>query len=422
MEIKIPFTDISFRMSLKDDSAGNGTWTTASRWGGDHISENKAMSIGAVFACVQIYSRTLGSMPLVVYEKGPEGKHRALDHPLYKILHDQPNPNMTSYTFRSMMEGCLKLYGNAYAWIEFDKNWLPKYLWPLHPQAVLPQRSLKTGELFYDAVLHNGSRRRFRAYEMLHIPGLGFDGIQGKSVIRHFAGTMGLADDLQKYGRKFFKNGARPGGVLQHPGELSEQAQERLERKFRRNYEGVEHAGRTLVLEEGMEYKNIGVPPEEAQFLESRKFSVTEIARIFQIPPHMVGDLEHATFSNIEFQDIGFAKHSMLPDCVAWEQELTRKLFAFKDGNDYEVEFLMDGLVRSDIKSRYEAYAIGKQQGFLSTNDIREKENLNKVEGGDMLYVPLNMISNDLAEPYWTAKIEASKAVRGGEKENAENE
>lgn len=425
MQIKIPFTKLAMRLDISDVT---GRWTGSGGFtgltpavGSSGVTEEKALGIDAVFACVNLYARTIASMPLILYTKGPEGKQRAAEHPLYGILHDEPNPNMSSHTFRKIMEASLKLWGNAYAWIEFDKDWQVKFLWPIPPSCVFPRRSTRTGELYYDATLYDGTRRVFRAYEMVHIPGLGFDGISGRSPIRQFAETMGLSLDIKTYGRGFFKNGARPSGVLQHPAALSEEAQKRLERKFDQRYSGSGNIGKTLLLEEGMTYQQIGVPPEEAQFLESRKYSVTEIARIYGVPPHMIADLEHATFSNIESQDINFAKHSVLPECVNWEQELMRKLLNREERRRYEIEFNMEGLVRGDMESRYRAYAIGMQWGFLNANNVRAKENMSSVPGGDVTYVPLNMISSDLAADYWRAKIRELSDKQGKEvKENGE--
>ncbi len=420
MELRIPFTNISLRMNLSAKSDGRwlGSADDLGTVFNGRVTEEKALGIDAVFACVNLYARTLASMPLLLYEKTPEGKQRAVNHPLYRLLHNEPNPNMTSHNFRKIMEASLKLWGNAYAWIEFDNSWRVKYLWPLLPGNVFPQRSLQTGKLFYDAVLYNGESRRFRAYEMVHIPGLGFDGISGRSPVRQFAETMGFNLDIKSYGRKFFKNGARPSGVLQHPGSLSEEAQKRLERKFDKRYSGIENTGKTILLEEGMTYHQIGVPPEEAQFIESRKYSVEEIARIYGVPPHMIGDLEHATFSNIESQDINFAKHSIVPECVNWEQELMRKLLNDEEQARYEIEFNMEGLVRGDMESRYRAYAIGRQWGFLTADDIRAKENMSNVDGGGITYVPLNMISSELADSYWQARItEMTAKAKGVKKE-----
>lgn len=407
MQFRIPFTDVSLRMDLgKTDGKWMGADEAFGITGTGTVTEEKALSIDAVYACVNLYARTVASLPLILYEKGGNGKVRAVNHPLYNLLHNEPNPNMTSHTFRKMLEASLKLWGNAYAWIEFDKYYRVKALWPLPPANVFPQRSRRTGELFYDTVLFDGTLRRFRAYEMVHIPGLGFDGISGRSPIRQFAETMGLNIAVKKYGNKFFTNGARPSGVLEHPGTLSEQAQKRIEKKFEQRYSGVENSGKTILLEEGMKYQQIGVPPEEAQFLESRKYGVNEIARIFGVPPHMIADLEHATFSNIESQDINFAKHSIVPECVNWEQELMRKLLNDKERERYEIEFNMEGLVRGDLQSRYQAYAIGIQWGFLAPNDIRAKENMGKLDSGNNTYTPLNMISSDMADQYWQAKIE----------------
>lgn len=410
MQLRIPFTDISLRMDIGSSGkwhASDGGFSLADIKG--TVTEEKALGIDAVYACVNLYARTLASMPLILYRKGQNGKERAVDHPLYNLLHSEPNPNMSSHTFRKIIEASLKLWGNGYAWIEFDKYYQIKALWPLAPGSVFPQRSRRTGELFYDAVLFDGTARRFRAYEMVHIPGLGFDGICGRSPIRQFAETMGLNLDVKKYGCNFFKNGARPSGVLEHPGRLSEEAQARLRKQFDRRYAGAANSGKTMLLEEGMKYAQISVPPEEAQFLESRKYGVNEIARIYGIPPHMIADLEHATFSNIESQDINFAKHSIVPECVNWEQELMRKLLNPEERETYEIEFNMEGLVRGDMQSRYQAYAIGRQWGFLTADDIRAKENMGNVDGGKTTYTPLNMISSELADAYWQAKIESLK-------------
>lgn len=410
MQFRIPFTNFSIRMGTD-----TGKWTTSDGNIGDilrpsRVTEESALTLGAVYACVNLYARTMASLPCILYHKGPNGKERATDHHLYGLLHNEPNPNMSSHTFRKLMEASLKLYGNAYAWIEFDKYYQIKALWPLQSNSVVPQRSMRTGELFYDAVLHDGTARRFRAYEMVHIPGLGFDGISGRSPVRQFAETMGLSLDIKKYGRKFFQNGARPAGILKHPGSLSEEAQNRLTKAFERRYSGVDNSSKTMLLEEGMEYQSIGIAPDEAQFLESQKFGVNEIARIYGVPPHMIADLEHSTFSNIEQQDLNFAKHSILPECINWEQELMRKLLNNAERDSYEIEFNMEGLVRGDMQSRYQAYAIGVQWGFMSANDIREKENMSHVAGGDKTYTPLNMISSELADKYWSAKIQESQS------------
>ena len=420
MELRIPFTNLSLRMNLSAKSDGRwlGSADDLGTVFNGRVTEEKALGIDAVFACVNLYARTLASMPLLLYEKTPDGKRRAVNHPLYRLLHNEPNPNMTSHNFRKIMEASLKLWGNAYAWIEFDNSWRVKYLWPLLPGNVFPQRSLQTGELFYDAVLYNGESRRFRAYEMVHIPGLGFDGISGRSPVRQFAETMGFNLDIKSYGRKFFKNGARPSGVLQHPGSLSEEAQKRLENKFDKRYSGIENTGKTILLEEGMTYHQIGVPPEEAQFIESRKYSVEEIARIYGVPPHMIGDLEHATFSNIESQDINFAKHSIVPECVNWEQELMRKLLNDDEQARYEIEFNMEGLVRVDLARNHRSYARGREGGLLTADDIRAKENMSNVDGGGITYVPLNMISSELADSYWKARItEMTAKAKGVKKE-----
>ncbi|MHC1718493.1 MAG: phage portal protein [Acidaminococcaceae bacterium] len=423
MKFKLPFVgrEIDIRMADNNIPGANAGWrplTDLLDAAGNPISIKKAATLDAVFACIQLYSRTLGALPFGIYEKKGNGRIRAETHPLDELLHYQPNPNMTASVFQQVMEANLKGWGNAYAWIEFDKDWQVKALWPIPAADVWPYKDPKTKRMFYRCMVDN-TYKVFEAWQILHLPGLCFDGLMGKSPIAATAETMGLAFNARRFGVSFFANGARPAGVLEHPGALSEDAIANLRTAFESKYSGSQNTGKVMVLEEGMKYTTISIPPEEAQFLESRKFSVTEIARIFAIPPHMIGDLEHATFSNIEAQDINFSKHSILPDLVVWEQEYNRKLLNDESRKKYIGKFNMDGLLRGDTKTRYECYAIGKQWGFLSSNDIRGKEDFNPDANGDKYYVPLNMIEAQLADEYWQSRINQNLGKKGGEN-NAE--
>lgn len=416
MRIKIPFTKRSLDVGLSPATEAGwkgGFYDIDGGLASGAVTEKQAMRLSAVYACIQLYARTIGCLPLGLYKKQTQGKEKAEEHYLYKILHDEPNPIMTSTVFRQTLVANQKAFGNAYAWIEFDAAWKVKALWPIKGDCCYPRKDLATGRVFYQATFDQKSVL-LEDWEVLHFPCVGFDGIAGISPIRQAAEAMGLGLDVQRFGRKFFQNGARPSGVLEHPGELSEEAQDRLEHKFDREYSGLNNAAKTVLLEEGMKYKPISIAPEEAQFLESRKFSVTEIARIYMIPPHMIGDLDKATFSNIEAQDINFAKHTILPELVLWEQELKKKLLNKEEAAKYTVNFNIDGLVRADYKTRYEGYAIGKQNGFLSTNDIRNMENMNLVADGDGYYVPVNMMPDQLAAAFWASKVQESK-LKGGE-------
>ncbi|MDD2772995.1 MAG: phage portal protein [Elusimicrobiales bacterium] len=354
------------------------------------VNERLSLNLSAVYACTQVLAQTIGSLPLVIYQRTADGKSRAATHPLYRILHDSPNREMTSMAWRQAIMLHLCLWGNHYSEIEFDSDGNPAALWPITPWRVTLKRI--DGQLVYAVALDSGVVTvPFR--RMLHIKGLTYDGLLGLSPVRAAHETIGLGIGAQKYAAKFFANDARPGGVLEHPGQLSDEAAARLRKSFERTHEGLDNKFRVSVLEEGMKYAAVGVPPEDAQLLETRKYSVSEIARYFRMPLHKISDLERSTNNNIEQQAIEFITDTIRPWLVNIEQELSFKLFS----GDYFPEFIIEGLLRGDIKARYEAYAIGRQWGWLSADDIRERENMNKLpdgQGGQYL-VPLNMTSGN---------------------------
>lgn len=358
---------------------------------GVDVNEQIAMTYTAVWACVRILAESVASLPLIVYRRLPDGgKERAVNHPLYTLLHDLPNAENTSVEIREMLQAHLALWGNAYCEKEFDRAGRLIALWPLRPDLVTVKR--ESGVLVYDVHLPSGGTQRLMAERVMHIRGLTHDGMVGYSPIRQAREAIALGLATQQFGSAFFGNGARPGGVLEYPGVLSDKARTNLLESWDAMYKGVNNAQRVAILEEGMKYSAIGIPPEDAQFLETRKFQVTEIARIFRIPPHMLADLDRATFSNIEHQSLEFVVHTLRPWLVRWEQAINRDLFRPDERGIYFAEHLIDGLLRGDIQSRYQAYAIGRQQGFLSANDIRALENMNPVEHGDIYLVPLNMV------------------------------
>ncbi len=359
------------------------------------VTPDVALTYGVVYACVRIRAETISSLPLPVYRRlQPRGKARAPDYPLYEVLHDIANPEMTAMTLREIMQGHLDTWGNGYAEIERDKGGHVKALWPLSPNKMRVAR--ENGQLMYWYGTNAGEVPLIPS-RVLHIPGFGFDGLIGYSPIRLHREAIAGGLATQEYGNRFFANGARPGGILSHPKTLSEPAAQRLKSQFEKDHGGLSQSHRLKVLEEGMSYTAIGIPPEDAQFLETRKFQVTEIARIFRVPPHMLADLDRATFSNIEHQSIEFVVHTIRPWLVRWEQSINLRLLGPDERGTYFAEHLVDGLLRGDIKSRYEAYAVGRQNGWLSANDIREFENLNPVDGGDIYLVNGNMMPVDQA-------------------------
>jgi HK97 family phage portal protein len=362
---------------------------------GVSVTEQSALTNVAVWSCVRILSETVASLPLFLYQRMERGKQRAIDHPLYSLLHDRPNPEMTSFTFRETLMAHLVTWGNAYAEIEYqDDRLTPKALWPLRPDMMRVERDKQTKQIVYRYSLPaDYGQTVLPAYKVLHIPGLGFDGIVGYSPITMARESIGLSMGLEEYGARFFSGGATPGGVLEHPAKLSKEAQDRLRSSWNEMHQGLSNQHRIAILEEGMKFNKIGIPLDDAQFLESRKFQKSEIAALFHVPPHMIGDLERATFSNIEEQALEFVVYTMRPWLVRWEQVFNWKLLTAPGDDVYFAEFMVDALLRGNIQARYQAYATARQWGWMSANDIRELENQNPIDGGDIYLNPLNMIA-----------------------------
>ena len=362
---------------------------------GKPVNERTAMQTTAVYACVRILAEAVASLPLHVYEYQDDGGKKLVhDHPLYYLLHDEPNPEMTSFVFRETLMSHLLIWGNAYAQIIRDGAGRVLGLYPLLPDKMDVQRDDR-GNIYYVYSRNSDENPMFKEYgdirlkaeDVLHIPGLGFDGLIGYSPIAMAKNAVGMTLACEEYGASFFANGANPGGVLEHPGVLKDPS--KVRESWNSVYRGVNNAHKIAVLEEGMKYQQIGIPPEEAQFLETRKFQINEIARLYRIPPHMVGDLDKSSFSNIEQQSLEFVKYTLDPWVIRWEQSLQRSLLLPGEKGKYFIKLNVDGLLRGDYQSRMNGYAVGRQNGWFSANDIREMENMNPipVEQGGNLYL-----------------------------------
>ena len=363
---------------------------------GKPVNERTAMQTTAVYACVRILAEAVASLPLHVYEYQDDGGKKLVhDHPLYYLLHDEPNPEMTSFVFRETLMSHLLIWGNAYAQIIRDGAGRVLGLYPLLPDKMEVQRDDK-GNIYYVYSRNSDENPTFKEYgniklkaeDVLHIPGLGFDGLIGYSPIAMAKNAVGMTLACEEYGASFFANGANPGGVLGHPGVLKDPS--KVRESWNSVYRGVSNAHKIAVLEEGMKYQQIGIPPEEAQFLETRKFQINEIARLYRIPPHMVGDLDKSSFSNIEQQSLEFVKYTLDPWVIRWEQSLQRSLLLPGEKGKYFIKLNVDGLLRGDYQSRMNGYAVGRQNGWFSANDIREMENMNPIpdeEGGNLYLI-----------------------------------
>ena len=367
---------------------------------GKPVNERSAMQMTAVYACVRILAEAVAGLPLHLYRyKADGGKEKATDHPLYLLLHDEPNPEMSSFVFRETLMTHLLLWGNAYAQIIHNGRGEVVALYPLMPNKMTVDRD-ENGRLYYqytrskeEAATMPNATVILSPSEVLHIPGLGFDGLVGYSPIAMAKNAIGMAIACEEFGAKFFANGAAPSGVLEHPGTIKDPG--RVREAWQSQFGGSSNSGKVAVLEEGMKYTPISISPEQAQFLETRKFQINEIARIFRVPPHMVGDLEKSSFSNIEQQSLEFVKYTLDPWVIRWEQSLARSLFTESEKKEYFFKFSVEGLLRGDYASRMSGYATARQNGWMSANDIRELENLDRIpaeDGGDLYLINGNML------------------------------
>jgi len=371
---------------------------------GKMVNERTSMQTTAVFACVRIIAETIASLPLHTYRYRGEGKEKMYDHPLYRILHDEPNPEMSSFTLRETMMTHLLLWGNSYSQIIRNGRGDVLGLYPLLPDKMLVDRDQK-GELYY-TYRKEGQSYYLGPDEVLHIPGLGFDGVMGYSPVALAKNAIGLNIAAEEYGGRFFANNATPTGILSTSGTIKDPT--KVRDAWQAAYGGRNNY-KVAVLEDGLQYQAISMPNSDAQFLETRKFQIEEICRIFQVPPHMVADLSRSSFSNIENMAISFVVHTIRPWLVRIEQAMNRKLFKEGEKGTCFVSFNASALMRGDYKSRMDGYAIGIQKGFFSVNDVRRMENMDPIpeeEGGDLYLTNGNMLPLKLAGAYAKKALE----------------
>jgi HK97 family phage portal protein len=360
---------------------------------GIDVTEDLSLTYSTVWACVKVISEDLASLPLFVYKRGDNSKEKAPDHPLYWLLHDQPNPEMTAMQFREALQAHLLLFGNAYAQILLDLRGRPQSIWPLDPKRMTVTRPGK--EIVYEYRLPDGTKELFPRDEIFHIAGLGYNGLIGHSPIAYHREAIGVGLSAQQFQGSILKNGAFPSVALTHPSPKapSKAGRDEFRAELAQEYSGRSNTGKIMTLWEGMKAERLSMTMEDSQFIESRKYNRTEICAIYRVPPHKIMDLERATFSNIEQQSISYVIDAIRPWAVRWEQAINQRLL--RGSGMFFAEHSMEGLLRGDIASRYAAYAVGRQWGWLTVNRILELENLNPVKGGDTRLEPLNMVSID---------------------------
>lgn len=348
------------------------------------ITPQTAMRCSTVAACVAAISGSVASLPLIVYGRGADGaKTRAVEHPLYIILHDAPSDLASAFEFRREMQADALLHGRAFAFIGRLRGAIAELL-RIDPTAVTVERQ-PDGEPSYLVTDAGGAQRRYSREEVFHLEALG-----GEAPIRQAAGAIRLALLLEQHGSRLFGSGARPGGILTTDKTLSQPVIERLKASFENGFAGAANAGRTAILEDGLQFKPLALTSVDAQFLELRKFQVAEIARAFRVPLHKIGELDRATFSNVEYQALEFVTDCLMPWLKLWEGAIRRSLLTPEERREYFAEFLVDDLLRGDIKSRFEAFSAASLNGFLTINEIRTLENRPPIAGGDIARVPMN--------------------------------
>ncbi len=347
----------------------------------------------AVWASIGVRGEDTGKLPCILYRRLSDGgRERATKHRLYRLIGMRPNRRHTAFEFKMMMQMQVDLEGNALAIKELDGRGEIAALWPVPWSRVAVLVAEDDGSLFYRVTLRTGRQVTYPAEMVLHLRGKSFDGIVGVSPIKYHAETIGLAIAQDRYAAALYGNAARPSGALKVKTVLSKEAKDLLRGDWNKRLQGPEKTGEMVVLDGEMDWVPFSMNQEDAQFIETKAVSNQDIYRIFRIPPHKVGDLSKATFSNIEQQALEYVTDCLMAIMVNWEQALSRDLLTEDEQGEYFFEFLADALLRGDIKSRYEAFAIARNWGALSANDWRDKENMNRIPNGDIYLQPLNMI------------------------------
>ena len=392
------------RSTLANPSAWLTNWFRggSATFSGVDVNEFKALNYTAVYAAVQILANTIGSLPLEIRRTTDDGfSDEARNHPLWDILHDAPNPDMDAMQFRETMQGHVATWGNAYAQQIRDGAGRLEALWPLRPDWMRIERGDVTGRLIYQYRRPTGKLKTFQRDEIFHLAGWGFDGIQGYSPITMAREAIALGMGTEEFGSRFFANGANHGGVLQHPGTLGPEAHDRLRNEFSEKHQGLENAHKPAILEEGMTWQSIGISGRDAQFLETRRFQLEEVARMYRIPLHLLQNLDKATFNNIQELGIGFVTYTILPWKVRWQKAINTQLLARQERSaGLFSNIKTKALLQGNIEQQSAFYTQGRQWGWFTPNDIMRFEDGPRIpadKGGDEYLQPLNMVPSGSA-------------------------
>jgi len=361
------------------------------------VTPERAMALSAVFSCVRVLAESVGQLPVHLYEQRGREKMKATGHPLHDLLHFAPNKFQTAQDWREWLMACLGLWGNAYFRIIRTgpaARLRVAELLPIHPEAVTLLYDATRGEVGYRVSLAGGGTETYSTAEMMHIPLFSLGGLKGVNPVQYAREAIGLGIGAEMFGARLFANDASPGGVLQHPGKMSEKAYNNLKDSWVERHQGSENSHKPAILEEGMTWQSIGFPAKDAQFLETRKHQRSEIAGMYRVPPHLIGDLDKATFSNIEHQSLDFVVRGLLPYVTRIEQRIVFHLLPREEWQRYFPRINVAGLLRGDMAARATYYHSLVQDGALSPNEIRDLEEMNPRDGGDIYLTPANMNIN----------------------------
>lgn len=383
----------------------DGWWQRRRSGTGLAVTQGNAMTMSAVYGCVRIISESIAQLPIHIHRLRDDqrGSEIARDMQEDRLISLRPNPVMDASVFWETLIADVLLHGNAYAEIEFDQRGRAAALWPRKPDEIVLYQAEDESDLFYEYSPSKGPRRIIPHYCMLHLMGYSKNGMVGVPVIMLAAEAMALGLAAEEYAARYFGEGTNLGGFMETPGKLSQSAYDRLRHDMDEKYKGLRRSHGVIILEEGLKYNPLAVDPEAAQLLQTRKFQTEEIARFFRVPLHMLQDLDRATFNNIEHMAIEFVTHCLMPWIKKIERAVNLKVLC--GDPKFFCKVNVDALVRGDIKSRYDAYAIGRQWGWLSVNDIREREDMNLIENGDQYLTPLNMMLADKMDAYVASLI-----------------
>lgn len=383
---------------------------------GIHINAKNALQTTAVFACVRLLSESIASLPLFLYRKTETGKEKATDDPLYGVLHDVPNPETDSFQFRQAFVANMLIYGRGYAEVVRNNAGQIVQMWNITTPYVRVQRNTETQELEYVVTPSGKERFVLRKDQIFRVDWFSMDTLNAFKPLELAQNAIGLGEAAEEFASNYFRNGANVGGLIEYPEVIDDNQAERFRKDVRTAYEGLSNTARLMFLEQGSKFQKVSNTPEESQMLETRKFQVEEVARFYNVPPHMVGDLDHATFSNIEQMSLNYVIYTLRPYLVRIEKAITAQLLTPQEQTTYFPKFSVDALLRGSYLARMQGYAQARQNGWMNANEIRDLEDMDSIpddQGGNAYLAngALRSISALAAAP-------AESTKSGGENKN----